>query len=392
MIMLGQRHTPSGLNTSFGGEGMSFAEYVEQSRAMLAQAYAALGIADCQQRILGNSPFELSPEGGFERGGHKPYRRGVLMIHGLTDSPYFMRPLAEFFREQGYRVMALLLPGHGTQPGDLSNVSWQEWVRAVEYGVNCLAEEVEDIHLAGYSAGAALSIRQCQVDDRIDGLFLFSPAIRITRYAAWANWYKACDRFLPKTRWMHVYPDGDPYKYESFPYNAAAQLHALTRQLGREKEWADLQVPVFTAASLDDTTVKAGAILRFMRNLPNPASRLILYTRDGNCPGDGDFPDGRLRCVDSAIPEQHILSAAHTSIMLPADDPHYGLKGDYSNCTHYFDEDPAKYAACKLGGNALMQGEVTPANLAHGLMRRLMYNPHFAELRQEMLQYMKSLP
>jgi esterase/lipase len=40
-----------------------------------------------------------------------------------------MRHLADFFRQNGFRVMAVLLPGHGTQPGDLLDVTWQEWAR-----------------------------------------------------------------------------------------------------------------------------------------------------------------------------------------------------------------------------------------------------------------------
>src|SRR6185436_10157859 len=41
-------------------------------------------------------------------------RGAVLLVHGLSDSPYSMRALAQTFFEQGYDVVVLRLPGHGT--------------------------------------------------------------------------------------------------------------------------------------------------------------------------------------------------------------------------------------------------------------------------------------
>jgi hypothetical protein len=129
------RHRPSGLNSAFNGNPsvsggrLSFADYVARNRAMLRRVHA--GAADLDRIIDGNAPFELAPLPGFAPGQQKAYRRGVLLTHGLSDSPYTMRHLAEFFRQNGFRVMAILLPGHGTQPGDLLDVTWQEWAKAL---------------------------------------------------------------------------------------------------------------------------------------------------------------------------------------------------------------------------------------------------------------------
>ena len=43
----------------------------------------------------------------------------VLMLHGLTDSPYSMRSTAELFFKQGYHVLVPRLPGHGTAPAGI---------------------------------------------------------------------------------------------------------------------------------------------------------------------------------------------------------------------------------------------------------------------------------
>ena len=41
---------------------------------------------------------------------------GVLLLHGMSDSPYSLRALGEELHQQGYWVVGLRLPGHGTLP------------------------------------------------------------------------------------------------------------------------------------------------------------------------------------------------------------------------------------------------------------------------------------
>lgn len=404
------RYRPSGLNSAFngnpsvGGGRLSFADYVARNRAMLSRAHA--GAADLDKIVDGNSPFELKPDDpspplyggrageGVEApllGGEKPYRRGVLLTHGLSDSPYTMRHLAEFFRQNGFRVMAILLPGHGTQPGDLLEVTWQEWAKTVAYGTYKLAEEVEEVYLAGYSTGAALSIYHSLRDSRVRGLFLFSPALRITRKAAFANLHKLYSWLLPAAKWVDIKPDLDIYKYESFTKNAAAQAYALTRVLARQLGKQGLDIPVFVAASADDMTVKTSVILEFVARARHPISKLVLYTTEPGKVPPG-IPAERLELVDSVVPGQRILSSAHTAIVMPPDDPHYGATGEYFNCVHYYPDDIEKYSACLKHSERDLQGEITEKNLAAGILRRLTYNQNFAALKISMQRFINHLP
>jgi len=383
------RHQPSGLNSQFNANRLAFAEYVARSRDMLVRVHA--GAADPQKIADGNAPFELKPQSGFPAGQQKTYRRGVLLTHGLSDSPYSMRHLAAFFQQNGFRVMAVLLPGHGTQPGDLLEVTWQEWAKTLAYGAYKLAEEVDDVYLAGYSTGAALSIYQSLRDDRVRGLFLFSPALRITRWAAFANLHKLYSWLVPSAKWVNIKPDLDIYKYESFTKNAAAQTHALTRQLGALLKSHSLDIPVFVAASADDMTVKTSVILGFISRARHPSSRLVLYTTEPERSPPG-IPADKLELVNSVVPGQKILSSAHTAIVMPPEDAHYGAAGEYSNCVHYYPGNMEKYAACLRHPGQDFQGEITDKNLAAGILRRLTYNPNFAALKASMLRFIDQLP
>ena len=355
---------------------------------MLGKAHA--GSADIEKRVEGNAPFELHPPPGFPSGLSKPYRRGVLLTHGLSGSPYTMRHLAAFFQLRGFRVMAVLLPGHGTQPGDLLEVTWGEWAKTVAFGAYQLAEEVDEIYLVGYSIGATLSLLQTVRDSRVRGLFLFSPALRITRRAALANLHKLYSWLIPSAKWVNIKPDLDIYKYESLTKNAAAQTYALTKALDALLRQYELDIPLFLAASADDMTVDTSVILKFMERARHPSSKLVLYTTDPEKYPPG-IPEGRLELLNSVVPGQKILSSAHTAIVVPPEDKYYGAAGEYSNCVHYYPDQMEKYAACLRHPEQDFQGEINEKNLKAGILRRLTYNPHFAELKISMQKFIDNL-
>ena len=76
--------------------------------------------ADPERRpVKWNHSFELTRQSAIG---------GVLLLHGMSDSPYTMRALGETLNQQGYLVVVLRLPGHGTVPSGLRYVSWQDMV------------------------------------------------------------------------------------------------------------------------------------------------------------------------------------------------------------------------------------------------------------------------
>lgn len=330
-----------------------------------------------EEIIEANSPFELHPTGSFQAGGNRPYRRGILLTHGLTDSPYMMRHLGSFFAQQGFRVMAILLPGHGTQPGDLLDIKWQQWRDMVAFGVEQLSLEAEEIYLAGFSIGGALSIYHSQQDARVRGLFLFSPALKISSKAAFANWHKLSSWLIPSHKWLSICPDRDICKYESVPKQAIAEAWALSRKLDLNK----VAIPVFSAASLEDATVDTS--VEFIRRAK--PGHLVLYSAK---PVESDNPS--VEIINSCLPGQQILSYSHVAIVIPPNDPHYGASGDYCSCHHYYPHEMQKYTACMDHPEQAMTGELS--SLHKGLLRRLTYNPEFERLKCSMKKFIVSLP
>lgn len=393
MPQLEARHQTSGLNTRFGGQGLAFAEYIAKQREIIARTRVGSSPSRLAKIVEGNAPFALAPTSGFAPGADKPnnqgkpYKRGVLLVHGLTDSPYFMRHLGTFFQARGYRVLAVLLPGHGTQPGDLLHVQWQEWAATVAYGADALAAEADEIYLAGYSAGGTLCIDHSLHDVRVRGLFLYAPALRINPRAAWAKLHKLYSWFMPEEKWIQILSDTDIYKYESMPKNAAAQMYALIQHVRRQLEKNTVGIPVFTVASADDVTVDPAATVSFMAHTNHPCNKLVYYTTQPKNPLPG-IASGKAEQVNSALPAQGIVSASHTAIVLPPEDTHYGIGGDYRNFNHYYVHERARFEACTQHPEQALQGEISDENLHAGPLRRLMYNPNFAALTVSMQHFM----
>jgi hypothetical protein len=224
-------------------------------------------------------------------------------------------------------------------------------------------------------------LRQAAQDPRVRGLFLFSPALEIDPRAKWANLHRLYSWLWRPAAWLNVYQDNDLYKYESFCKNAAAQMYALTRTLPQTPP----AIPIFAAASADDATVQSAATLRFMLRAQCQPSKLLWYATD-------KATGLNLEWVDSRVPAQRILSGAHTAIVMSPQDEHYGADGRHINFLHYQSGDGARYRERMAQAHEAWHGEVTPQNLQHGLLRRLMYNPHYDAMEESMREFIGRLP
>lgn len=187
--------------------------------------------------------FETDWNRSFEFPAEKP-RGGVLLLHGMSDSPYSLRALGKSLNERGYWVVGLRLPGHGTAPSGLKNVRWEDMAALVSITMRHLATfaGAESLHLVGYSTGASLaleySLSATGTPDRPkpESLVLISPAVAISPAAAGASWIRLFSTLpgLEKLAWTQIVPEFDPFKYNSFAVNAGDQVHRLTRRVVRQ--------------------------------------------------------------------------------------------------------------------------------------------------------------
>lgn len=234
-----------------------------------------------------NRSYILQPQG--------TPRGAVVLLHGLTDSPYSLRHFAENYQQHGFVAVAIRLPGHGTVPGALTRVDWEDWMAATRLAVREARQRVPadaPLHIMGFSNGGALAMKYAL--DALDDpqlvvpqrLVLISPMIGISGYARYAG-LAGLPSLLPafaRTAWLGILPEFNPFKYNSFPVKAARQSYLLTRAL--QKEIIDISQanrlnrlpPVLTFQSVADATVSTPAVVNALYNqLPANGSELVLF-------------------------------------------------------------------------------------------------------------------
>jgi len=232
-----------------------------------------------------NRTFEL------ETGNPK---MSVLLLHGMSDSPYSLRTIGQRLHQNGAHVIGLRLPGHGTVPSGLVTVHWEDMAAAARLALRHLQQENENrpIFIVGYSTGAALAVQYAlealENNDlpKASGLILISPSIGVTGLAALAVWQARIGHLwgLEKLAWNSIGPEYDPFKYNSFAVNAGDQVYRLTLDI--QKRFQSLQAagnlykfpPVLAFQSIVDATVSTPAVVDgLFKRLPAGGHELVIF-------------------------------------------------------------------------------------------------------------------
>lgn len=151
---------------------------------------------------------------------------GFLLIHGFTATTTEVRPMAEKLHQAGYTTAAPLLPGHGTHPDDLNRSTWHMWLEKVKQTYERLIrEDYHRIFIIAESMGALLAIELAAQHPKIDGLILFSPALKVE--GIWlARLLAPFKDYIKK----NGKDDGLPWKgYNVYPVKAMVELHKLQK-------------------------------------------------------------------------------------------------------------------------------------------------------------------
>ena len=87
------------------------------------------------------------------------YDRGpvaCLLVHGWSSTPQEIKYLGEYLGLKDITVSAPLLVGHGTEPIDLKDVKWQQWLNQIEREYLKLQASKKKVFLIGSCIGSDL--------------------------------------------------------------------------------------------------------------------------------------------------------------------------------------------------------------------------------------------
>lgn len=417
----------------------NFPAYIEGARGHVTAVNDAAGTPIPRDEVAAVGPFELRPSRVNREcagKGGADFDRGVLLIHGLNDTPFSMWDLGARFAKNCYLVRAILLPGHGTVPGDLLNVGIPAWRDAVAKAVWSFRGEVNRLVIAGFDLGANLALdaaHDLAMPDELElnGIVLLAPAFdyRPPSFAPAA--------FGPggNALWGDVFDKRDSLRYNSIAKPSVAATEGLGRELF-ERE-APLHLPLFMVLSAEDAVTDAGLarswfcdqrvtprhLLWYSRypDAPLPTchctverrdserneSRICVSVRPGSCARPaGAKGDGRTEW-DPAFCRSNpfetgghdtggaILDIAHVALLAAPNNPRYGARAETNDCLHYsFQSQSPEGRVCAGRSNGegdryVRYGEMSDRNLENYVLRRLTYNPDFDHMANEMIDFLR---
>jgi alpha-beta hydrolase superfamily lysophospholipase len=242
-------------------------------------------------RNEGNAPFILN---------NPTSNKVAVLVHGLSDSPFFMREIAEILFSEGFSVVVPLLPGHGKRDANDDMSDWdlaERWQSHVD-DVISLADSMGDTLLVGgFSTGAALAVEHYLDDGQnIDGLMLFSGALALSDNAEGMSriWgIKLLAQIIDGDYETH---GPNPYKYPNVAGFAGLELMDLINTI-RDKldDGQQVEVPLFAAHSQADATTPIRGVESLMELSKGPNSFFVIDESYALCHADVVVNDTLLR-------------------------------------------------------------------------------------------------
>jgi carboxylesterase len=211
---------------------------------------------------------------------------GVLLVHGYTGSVVEMRPMAEYLAEKGLTVRCPLLPGHGTNPQELTRIRWQEWGDEVEAQFDHLNELCGTVFVGGLSLGSLLSLWLGSRHPEIAGLIAMAPAIefrnRLAPLALGLRHVLKYDPFRSLVDDDLVDPEGIErnWCYDELPLWGVGEVFLLRRLVA--KALPMIRQPLLVFQGRQDAQLTAGAAQTVYDGVASTDKTLVWLEHSGH--------------------------------------------------------------------------------------------------------------
>jgi len=189
----------------------------------------------------------------------------IVLVHGLTDSPYTMEAIGRYFHEEmGFNVYLPLLAGHGlVNPPGMREVTLKHWIDQVDFALYQAHAQAKQmvVSIGGLSTGGALSTHRVLFSNQVNGgLFLFSAALRLAGAGGRiggslkesALGIEPLRRYFADRTEPNTFIGPNPIRYARMDLDGAAQLGELLRIIDQAIADSTITMPVFVAHSEAD--------------------------------------------------------------------------------------------------------------------------------------------
>jgi carboxylesterase len=225
----------------------------------------------------------------FDLGGG---RDAVLCLHGLTGTPYEVRPLGEAMAGRGLRAVGLLLPGHGGGPEALAASRCEDWLAEVGRVHRELCSEHERVAVVGLSLGGLLALALA-AETRVDALGAMGTPLRMRSRARWLlPVARLFSPMIPKRGGSDIRDPAARARHPSMSVMPAASIRQLIRLQRRVRAGLPrVTAPILVAHGRLDATAHPADARRILRGVASPERELLWLPNSGHVlPVDYDGP------------------------------------------------------------------------------------------------------
>lgn len=220
-----------------------------------------------------------------------PTQKAIVLIHGLSDSSYYMVDLAKhFYRVLGYDVYVPLLHGHGVEKTEgMESVSLREWKENVRFSIRKARERSDTVSIGGLSMGGALAFNLGCIEQEINGdVYLFAAAFglafgRIPLIGKLKEWLLRLP-FISILESNRSLIGENPYRYNRVSVNSAVELARLmvenNKLLFEIEKGRDFGKGFFSAWSESDDVVNTEALEKLEGLLPETGHTAFIIPKE----------------------------------------------------------------------------------------------------------------
>ena len=252
---------------------------------VLAAVAAGCAFGPCRQNTAERDVMEGAESIRIERG----HSRVCLLLHGFGSSPADFGRLPAALDEAGWDVCVPRLPGHGTSPDALRQVSPARLRKAARERYNELRSRYETVALGGFSMGGCLATG-IAAERPPHSLVLVNPFFAVTYrwyYVFPVEWYLPVASPLldavPAQKSVNR-PEGkkDIVAYETYPLEAVNMLMDLRDTILADLDDGALQCPVLLVYSAGDSVASPAETGEVLDRVTGGDYRTRRFTRSNH--------------------------------------------------------------------------------------------------------------
>jgi len=265
-----------------------------------------LRFKNCKEPFEDNFKNIYSAMRPFKMVTKKNTKQVALLLHGLSDSPYYMKDIAMSMARAGINVVAIRLSGHGTVPEALHQIDEAHWMEDVNFGLKQAAKHGDEIIMVGLSTGASLIVNtitdMAKYDYNISKALLISPALKLHFPEYIFTW----DFMKNQCRETKFYGRG--VRYNRIANEGVGALHKINTEI-REKRDDNhmIEIPVMAIFGHKDDLVNLPQADSLIRELSGNLYTCVLA-------GDSSLNDEHLLQEDIHINKEDSID--HMTLLL----------------------------------------------------------------------------